>query len=243
MFISDQDIQSLKAEQRHRARKVLNAIPDKDQKSFTIREKIRSFIAPYFETPGLDNPSASRRRLICGLFMGLPSEPNLRELVGDLAIQPDLENVFWALPRIQKEPTLEHESLKFYVCDSALPIEECLEKNEFGIEEPLLSKAQEVTASQMNLIFMPGLAFDKEMNRLGRGKAYYDRFLQNYQGLKVGVLFHDQIINENLVVQPHDIKMDWIITENCMYKKMIFKEQPKANPPLFNGEKTEKRTA
>lgn len=206
MFNSEADIQSLKAEQRIRARKALQGVAQKDQKSFIIAEKIRSFIYSQFEA----NPT--KHQFICATFMGLPSEPDLRDLITHPEIQPEMSSTFWALPRIAGS------DLKFYVCDPELSISECLEKNSFGIEEPLPEKSKEVTAAQIDIVFMPGLAFDKKMSRLGRGKAYYDRFLQNFTGIKVGVLFHEQILNEDIVVQPHDIKMDWLITENYTYK-------------------------
>jgi 5,10-methenyltetrahydrofolate synthetase len=264
VFNSETDIQNLKAEQRVRARQTLQNVVQKDQKSFAITEKIRTFVYNQSEFgrsfggtqasggqsgadrnselasnsntdhgssadrgPGHNDTSQPnqvynlaeatirpgvKRQLICAVFMGLPSEPNLRELIGNPEIQPEISATFWALPKIVGQ------ELKFYICDPNFKLSECLEKNSFGIDEPLTEKSKEVAAAQIDMVFVPGLAFDKSMNRLGRGKAYYDRFLKNFSGLKVGVLFHDQILKENIAVQSHDIKMDWLITENCMYK-------------------------
>ena len=254
MFNSETDIQNLKAEQRVRARQTLQNVAQKDQKSFAINEKIRTFVYNQSEfdrsfsaessagvelvsstnrNSSIDRGSATertsqpnqvynlaeatirpgiKRQLICAVFMGLPTEPNLRELIGNPEIQPEISATFWALPKIVGQ------DLKFFVCDANFKLSECLEKNSFGIDEPLAEKSKEVTVAQIDIVFLPGLAFDKSMSRLGRGKAYYDRFLKNFSGLKVGVLFHDQILKENIAVQSHDIKMDWLITENCMYK-------------------------
>ena len=46
-----------------------------------------------------------------------------------------------------------------------------------GILEPDSSKAKEARADEVEVIAVPGLAFDKKKNRLGRGAGYYDRFL------------------------------------------------------------------
>jgi 5-formyltetrahydrofolate cyclo-ligase len=63
---------------------------------------------------------------------------------------------------------------------SSLQDFESLEKNSWGIPEPKLSdkRLDCFQAGGLDLIVMPGLAFDKEQNRIGYGKGYYDRFLQ-----------------------------------------------------------------
>jgi 5-formyltetrahydrofolate cyclo-ligase len=58
---------------------------------------------------------------------------------------------------------------------------------------------------------VPGLAFDRRGGRLGRGKGYYDRFLLETSGLRVGICFEDQVV-EKIPGEAHDLRMDFLIT-------------------------------
>jgi 5-formyltetrahydrofolate cyclo-ligase len=86
---------------------------------------------------------------------------------------------------------------------------ECLgDTNHLGINEP---KALEFMPS-IDLAIIPGLAFDKENNRLGRGKGYYDKFLKTTSAFKLGICFSEQLLDSI----PHDeldVKMDKVITD------------------------------
>jgi len=59
-------------------------------------------------------------------------------------------------------------------------------------------------------ILIPGRAFDKSGNRLGRGGGYYDRILRDVKCLKIGVAFNCQLF-DSIPVEPHDQKVDIII--------------------------------
>lgn len=63
----------------------------------------------------------------------------------------------------------------------------------------------------IGLIIVPGIAFDQNNNRMGRGKAYYDRFLCSSKAVKAGVCFHFQLFDE-IPADVHDIRMDMVIT-------------------------------
>lgn len=84
-------------------------------------------------------------------------------------------------------------------------------KGLYGIYEP--ADPVFVDFSFPQLILIPGLAFDKRGNRLGFGKGYYDRFLSEASGIKVGLCYAFQLADK-IPSEPHDIKMDMIITEN-----------------------------
>ncbi len=68
---------------------------------------------------------------------------------------------------------------------------------------------------EIDLFFIPGVAFDYQGNRLGRGAGYYDRYLSKVRSnaIKVGVAFQMQL-TDKLPVNQDDIKMDYIITED-----------------------------
>jgi len=82
-----------------------------------------------------------------------------------------------------------------------------------GISEPDLDKIFE---GKIDLVIVPGIAFDWQKNRLGRGKGYYDRFFETNQLLKIGVCFDFQLI-ETVPNSEHDICMDIIITPSGIF--------------------------
>lgn len=81
----------------------------------------------------------------------------------------------------------------------------------FGIPEPIDIETT-VTESDVDLIIVPGVAFDRQLNRMGRGKGYYDRLLSTIQAPKIGICFDFQM-QESIPVEPFDKKMDMVITE------------------------------
>lgn len=86
---------------------------------------------------------------------------------------------------------------------------------QFGVRE-LHESCAEIPLTKLDLILVPGIAFDLRGNRLGRGKGFYDRLLENFNGLKIGVAFEEQIVDE-IHVQSHDVKMNFILTpERCV---------------------------
>ena len=81
----------------------------------------------------------------------------------------------------------------------------------YGIEEP--TGALFTDYAIIDLIIVPGVAFDRDGNRLGRGKGYYDRLLPRIpSAYKVGICFPFQIVEE-VPAEPFDIRMDEIITQ------------------------------
>ena len=86
-----------------------------------------------------------------------------------------------------------------------------LKQGAFGIWEP--GDTRETDPGSIDWIIVPGVAFDKKMNRLGRGKGYYDKLLVQTSATKIGICYGLQLFDE-IPAEPHDIKMDFIITEN-----------------------------
>lgn len=81
---------------------------------------------------------------------------------------------------------------------------------QFGIREPA-NHCAPVSLNQLDLVLVPGVAFDLRGRRLGRGKGFYDRLLADARGIKCGVAFDEQIVTE-IPVEPHDVLMDCILT-------------------------------
>lgn len=88
-------------------------------------------------------------------------------------------------------------------------LQEMIVGSAFTILEP--KKLYKEGLDKIDLIIVPGVAFDRQNNRLGRGKAYYDKLLKNTTGFKIGVCFDFQMV-DNVPVTPADIKMDLVIT-------------------------------
>jgi 5-formyltetrahydrofolate cyclo-ligase len=88
--------------------------------------------------------------------------------------------------------------------------EESLEKGaSFGILEP--HKGVIADISRIDIAIIPGIAFDKNGNRLGRGKGYYDKLLVNSNFLKIGLCYSFQMLSK-VPADVFDIKMDMVIS-------------------------------
>lgn len=81
----------------------------------------------------------------------------------------------------------------------------------FGILEPIKTETA-ISENTTDLIIIPGVAFDRQLNRLGRGRGYYDRLLASVHAPKIGICYDFQLI-EQIPTEPFDRKMDMIITE------------------------------
>jgi len=89
--------------------------------------------------------------------------------------------------------------------------------NEYGIKEP--NNGNHFIIENLDLIFIPLLAFDLEGHRVGYGKGYYDRFLKltNKSSLKIGLSFFDPI-NKIQDIDDNDVKLDYCITPTQIHK-------------------------
>lgn len=82
----------------------------------------------------------------------------------------------------------------------------------FNIEEPTGDDLTDI--SEIELIVTPGVAYDRNGNRVGRGKGYYDRLLAETRAVKIGVGYDFQLIDDDIETDGHDVQVDIIITEN-----------------------------
>lgn len=86
-----------------------------------------------------------------------------------------------------------------------------LVRGRLGIPEPP-AEVPTVDKDTIDLIFVPGLLFDRDGNRLGQGAGYYDRYLADYRGVTCGLAFSVQVVAA-LAARPHDIPVQALITE------------------------------
>lgn len=97
-----------------------------------------------------------------------------------------------------------------YIAAQIRHIEHDIRIGRFGIREPDDGCAV-MALNRLDLILVPGVAFDLQGRRLGRGKGFYDQLLANVRGLICGVAFDEQVVAE-LPVEPHDVHLDCILT-------------------------------
>jgi 5-formyltetrahydrofolate cyclo-ligase len=86
-----------------------------------------------------------------------------------------------------------------------------------GIREPV--DGMPVPVSDIDLIIVPGLAFDTAGNRLGRGRGFYDRFLahRDFRGIACGLAFDEQLVPA-VPVEDKDVAMHMLVTSTAVHR-------------------------
>ena len=158
------------------------------------RERSRQLVIRLRELPSL---RFSRRVL---LFAPLPTEPDIDPLWSFGA----LADKRCAYPRVEGM-----ETRLYYVRGLSE-----LEPTRWGLREPSQLAAREADLRDLDAVLVPGLAFNKDGVRLGRGGGFYDRLLanRNKRLVMVGVCFATQRMDE-LPSAPHDVLMDYVCTD------------------------------
>ncbi len=131
-------------------------------------------------------------------YYSLPDEVNTHALIDELVA----EGKTVLLPKVTGADTME---LRRYTGRADL------KEGTYHILEPVGEPFTDLAA--IDLILVPGLAFDAAGHRLGRGRGYYDRFLHSKNRpycVKIGVCFDFQKVDE-VPVDAHDIAMDKVV--------------------------------
>lgn len=84
--------------------------------------------------------------------------------------------------------------------------------NKFGISEPV-DVTKVAQKQDIDLIIAPGNVFDKNLNRIGYGKGFYDRFFVGTRAKRVALAFDCQVVDFDLPTNQYDVKMHSIVTE------------------------------
>jgi len=132
-------------------------------------------------------------------------------LFAPLRDEPDIGPVISAALKEGKEvllPKLEPGGFSYHAC----PIKSVdgLSPGKFGILEPP-DTSTAMALNRLDLVLVPGVAFDPRGGRLGRGKGFYDRLLSAVNGTKCGVAFDEQIVDA-VPVGPMDVRLNCILT-------------------------------
>jgi 5-formyltetrahydrofolate cyclo-ligase len=170
-----------------------------------VRARLKT-IAPEVRRSASENICARLRELPAWqsartvlFYAPMPDEPDLWPLL-ELAMR---ENKTVALPRHLRDK-------QCYVAAQVSDLSKDLSAGKFGIREPAEACGQ-IFLSGTDLVLVPGVAFDLRGRRLGRGRGYYDRLLAELGGIKCGVAFDEQMVEEVPVV-PLDAHVDFIVT-------------------------------
>jgi 5-formyltetrahydrofolate cyclo-ligase len=129
-------------------------------------------------------------------------------LPAEVDLWPLLEEGF-AAGKIVALPRFDSASQSYIACRVQNLRDEII-SGQFSIREAH-KNCVEIPSREIDLVLVPGIAFDLHGHRLGRGKGFYDRLLAEIRGVKCGAAFDEQIA-EKIPVEPHDILMDFILT-------------------------------
>jgi 5-formyltetrahydrofolate cyclo-ligase len=94
-----------------------------------------------------------------------------------------------------------------------------LRTGSYGIREPEVERCPEIAESSIDVALVPGLAWDRSGNRLGRGAGYYDRLFGNaaWRGFRCGIFFSLQEV-EKIPTEPWDLPLDAVVTEREVWR-------------------------
>lgn len=177
-----------KKELRRRVREQLSALTEAQR-----RESDSSLFSRFLALPQVEEA-----RTVFA-FWGIPGkEPDTARLVRELAAQGKTVG----LPRMLPEHRMEVRRF-----DPDKP----LVRVSFGISEPgedcpLLER------KAIGLVLVPAVCYDRRGYRLGFGGGYYDRWLEGFSGVTVG-LCREAVLQDRVPTEAHDAKVDFLLTE------------------------------
>ena len=182
------EILAEKQKLRKKYKKIRDAIPNRLNKSVVITDKI------------IENTYYKQSKVIA-LFKNFGSEVNTDKII-EHAI---------SVGKIVVLPRVENDELKFYKIKS---LNDNFLISKLGIEEPICNENNYVENKEIDLFIVPGLCFDREKNRLGYGKGYYDRILNKTNAKSIAICFKEQILKDELLpIIDTDVKVQTIISD------------------------------
>jgi 5-formyltetrahydrofolate cyclo-ligase len=139
--------------------------------------------------------------------------------IGAFAPMSSAHEAFWYLKlsddclRLTAYPFLDSQMEVMSFKKASLS--DLIEREDFGFT--ILGPKKEALEINPEIILVPGLAFSPSGERLGRGRGHYDKYLTHFKGIKIGIGFSVQILEE-LPTEEHDVKLDYIVTEEKIIK-------------------------
>lgn len=183
-----------KAQWRRRLRERAAAEPVDPAAQLDLTDALAAFLAEFPPAhPELPPPASASLVL---MYLSMPTEPALEPLAERLGRE-----------RFAVTRTPESGPLTIH------PATAELERHRYGFMQPSAG-APRLPEGRVGVALVPGLAFDRRGNRLGRGAGYYDELLPRLAAdcLRVGVAFERDVV-EALPTEPHDVVMTHLATE------------------------------
>ena len=175
---------------------------------YNLRARVRELIRAV--TP---EQRATLSRSLCDNALPQPLWQNSRAVLffAPLPDEPDLTPLLDAAWRDGKTVALpRYDSITGQYSAAVVRSAAELSPGRFGVLEPA-SNCPSHSLNQLDLVFVPGVAFALNGARLGRGKGFYDRLLSEVRGHKCGVAYEVQVIVA-VPEEPHDVRVDSILT-------------------------------
>ena len=128
--------------------------------------------------------------------------------------EPDTSPIIesaWESGKTVAVPCVVPESFELF--HSQLKSFEDLSSGALGVLEPSPEGRIAMNPESFDLVIIPGVAFDRQGGRLGYGKGYYDRFLEQTGAFRLALAFNFQVL-EKVPTEKHDVPMNGILTES-----------------------------
>ena len=182
------DVTQAKKDLRKAVRRELNAVP-----APALRASDDALFARFLALPQVQEAKT------IFAFWGIPGkEPETARMIQTLVSQGKRVG----LPRMLPGHLME---IRQYMPDRPMV------SVSFGISEPDLS-CPILTQDEIDLILVPAVCYDKAGYRLGFGGGYYDRWLEHFNGFRVGMC-RNAVLQDKVPTEPHDSRVDLLLTE------------------------------
>jgi 5-formyltetrahydrofolate cyclo-ligase len=163
--------------------------------------------------------------VICQLAVNLPAflQSKCVALFAPLASEPDIHPLVeeaWAQhKRVVLPLMIKHGSAPKLDWHEVTSWDDVVVPGPFGLREPEPLRCPRVPIADIDCAFVPGMAFDQEGYRLGRGGGFYDSFLAQAPSTlaSIGLFFATQKV-ERVPREPHDQKLSQVITEDELFE-------------------------
>lgn len=131
-------------------------------------------------------------------------------IIGEVSLLPLAAQVLSIGKRIYF-PRVNGDEMEFYRISDLT--QDFIEGN-FHVMEPV---GGETPSFERTLCFVPGLAFDASLHRLGHGKGYYDKYLEVHPQIKKVGICANLFFMPEIPAEEHDVRMDQVVTETTVY--------------------------
>jgi 5-formyltetrahydrofolate cyclo-ligase len=182
------NIQNAKAALRWKIRARLDKIPAAERETASLKLRVKLKEQSFFQSAA-----------VVLFFAPLPDEADVWPLLEESLIAGKTV----ALP--QFDATTQN-----YAARRVQNLQNEIVTGQFRVREPK-SNCAKIPMDRIDLVLVPGVAFDLRGNRLGRGKGFYDRLLAEISGVKCGIVFDEQLVKK-VPIGKSDAPVDFILT-------------------------------